>query len=186
MSNRTSQPSLCQAIIGRVIVVCFALVITPPTCQAQLFYDFIEGDTGEVMATLELATLPATFVDVAGLTFPAGGELFDRFGPTYLGAFNAFEGGDVTEILPNNLGCSACSDGIAQFIDISPLGSPDGFFSLVFSNKLGDDRLHYILPNFFLVNGDWLKVVPEPTTVSYLIAAILFGVGSPRRRKRPS
>ena len=56
--------------------------------EAQLFYDFVEFPSGNVLATLELTSLPATHAEVAGLTFTPAGEAILGYATPYSGSFD--------------------------------------------------------------------------------------------------
>ena len=60
MTHLKRGKSAYQAMTGRILMACFAIAIMSASSEAQLFYDFVEGDTGDVLATLKLTSLPST------------------------------------------------------------------------------------------------------------------------------
>ena len=53
-----------RALMFRITMASLAVAMMSANSQAQLFYDFIEGGYGEVLATLELSSLPAKHSEV--------------------------------------------------------------------------------------------------------------------------
>jgi hypothetical protein len=94
-----------QAMMGRMLMACFTVVIMSASSDAQLFYDFVEQTSGDVIATLELSSLPATLSEFQGLTFTPEGEAIFGFGPVYLGDFDvdASNGSVVADDLEGGL-----------------------------------------------------------------------------------
>ena len=162
---------------GFIISASLALLVTSAHCQAQELYNFVQAGTGDILATLDLTTLPATHTDVAGLTFSTKGEAIFGLGPVYTGTFDTTSESTVSETLPMNLGCTSCNAN--SFFDNDP---PMGFdsFQLWFDDDLEEDAI--------LLNtgvgairdfGDWVAV-PEPATSSMAIfvMALLGGLRS--------
>ena len=72
----------------RIVMPCFVVTITSASSEAQLLYDFVESPSGDVLATLELTSLPATHAEVAGLTFTPAGEAIYGYTGLYSGSFD--------------------------------------------------------------------------------------------------
>ena len=62
--------------LAGVLVPCLTGALMSGSCQAQLLYDFVSH--GDVLATLELRSLPAEPGDFVGLTFTPAGETVFR------------------------------------------------------------------------------------------------------------
>ena len=79
---------MTRSLWSRFLLICLSVVFVCNRTEASLFYDFEEDGTGAVLATIELASLPATHTEVLGLTFSDAGQAIFGFGPTYLGTFD--------------------------------------------------------------------------------------------------
>lgn len=173
----TGEPDL----VTRLISTWVLFVGLSVSCQARHLYDFVESDTGDVLATLELARLPAIHLDVVSLKFTPQGLAFqpfgEVFGPVYDGDFDVISRQAVGEIFPRNLGCSDCTRATSTIItdgDHPTLRS----FSLRFNNRTGADRMFISSPLIdFGPSGDWLRQVPEPTACNLFSTAALVGLG---------
>ena len=82
------------------MMACFVVAIMSASSEAQLLYDFVESPSGDVLATLELTSLPATHAEVAGLTFTPAGEAIYGYAGLYSPMFDKCRGGfDVSPLL---------------------------------------------------------------------------------------
>ena len=81
-----------RALMLRMMMACLAVAMMSVSSQAQRFYDFIEGGTGDVLATLELSSIPATHTEVVELTFTPAGETLFGYSSPYTGIFDGNDG----------------------------------------------------------------------------------------------
>ena len=72
-----------QLTIVRTLVTIGLLAIASSRVEARLTYEFVETPTGDVLATLELLSLPATHVDVVSLRLSPAGRTVFGFAPSY-------------------------------------------------------------------------------------------------------
>lgn len=183
MTYTTSSKS-SYTLMWRMLVACVAVVMISADGQAQLFYDFVESPSGEVLATLELTNLPATHIDVAGLTFTPTGEAIFGYTSPYTGGF------DYTPEPITDDGIGGLSGGV--IIDLTPTASRQHAslgtqrLEIGMSSTPGEDNI-LISPNDSLSvmfrPGDW-RHVPEPNAISLILAAVLCGAGLGRRHMR--
>ena len=175
-----------------LLLACITVAMMTTRTDAQLFYDFVEQTSQDVIATLELSSLPATLSEFQGLTFTPEGEALFGLGPEYLGDFDSdssngsvavddLEGG--LEGLPQNV---RWIDTNPPYSLIPPLELPTKFIILEVLSGHHGTASFLILDeenNFIRAMGDW-SLVPEPSNLSLIGVAVLFGTGMGRRRKR--
>ena len=56
-----------------LLLACVTVAMMTTRTDAQLFYNFVEQTSHDVIATLELSSLPATLSEFQGLTFTPEG-----------------------------------------------------------------------------------------------------------------
>jgi len=172
------------AFLGSLSVALLITSTASANNGSHLFYDFVESPSGDILATLELSSLPALFGDVESLTFSPIGESLLGFGPTYLGDFDA-GGGDPVIDVSGGLAGGFFSDNTPQPSSLfPPLGRVDINMPLVVGGDfigLQDTGNRTLLR----ITGDWtLSAVPEPMSVGLCLTAALIGTGGFRRRRR--
>jgi len=184
------------SLMLRIVFVALACVTMPSMSQAELFYNFVQERTGDVLATLELSSLPATARDINGLTFTSHGDALFGLPSPYPGTFSTLI--PSREFVFGDDGMGGLTGGTfgSRAYDWNPPESsvypyPTGFFVLEgsrtdqFGRRL-PDRMGLSLattPQSFIgTNGHWLRV-PEPSGVSILAVMFLLGAGFGRRRK---
>ena len=150
----------------------FIVVLCRSTQASSLLYNFVERDTGDVLAVLDLASLPATHTDVNGLTFiPAGEAIFGVPG-MYPGLFDTTHPSDMSFVDDGSAGlvCKNC-DHLPHgsiIVDTNPpvLGWSELALSAGAQPQSGDSvvALSPIGMPTALVFGDW-RLVPEPSTI---------------------
>jgi hypothetical protein len=136
--------------------------------EASLFYDYEEDGTGTVLATLELASLPATHTEVLGLTFTPAGQAIFGFGETYLGTFDTTVGDTPAQMIADGIGGlrSTTVGAVSSFNDLDPPSSlvitPE-HFSVYATDVSGHDGIVLFgFPESPVSTGDW-RAVPEPS-----------------------
>ena len=171
---------------SRLILSCLAISLLCNRVGAALFYDFVEWESGNVLATLQLSSLPASHWEVLGLTFTPAGQAKFGYGPIYQGEFDDSYNWFVDD--------GSGGIGYAQFgpheywariVDHNPPPSSFGTPWIVsLSASIGSDEIliHPIGsgPEDSIVHGQWL-LIPEPTSASISLATILFAIGLRRR-----
>ena len=193
MENESNLKPTYTAGLGTWFLACIMVAVMSASTEAQVFYDFVNDPPIAVRARLELSSLPATYAEVVELTFTPEGDVFG-LGPSVSGPFHFMTFSTVTETLPMNLGCTGCAvshNGHQQ----SFMFKQAGFFSVVlgmevsfvlgFGNVAGGDSFGFtnLSPPVFtsrLFNGDWIRVIPEPTTAALALAALCLAMS--RRR----
>jgi hypothetical protein len=181
---------------SRFLLTCLSVALMCTRTEAALLYDFEEEGTGTVLATLELASLPATHNQVLGLTFTPEGQAVFGYGPTYPGTFDF----TVRLFVDDGVGGLTCPDGVgnAWINDDAP---PAGLYevlpnSAMFGLGTGFDPggpdymvLKMLSPwvggSPYVIRPGWWVVVPEPTCLALVVGAVIVGTGVGRRRKRP-
>ena len=171
--NRYFNYSVFQALVssGLARFVLFAvagnLSTLAPSVEGQVFYEFEQSSTGDILATIELTQLPADVDDITELTFTPSGEAFFGLGPVYSGAFDRpVSGFAISDDGAGGLGCgtSLCS---ANFIDDDPpvstrFGMLDAFVLDIRDGP--EDDLFSVefpaLPGLFQAVGDWRLAQP--------------------------
>jgi hypothetical protein len=192
MTNVKTAKSAYRALMRCIVMPSFVVTITSASSEAQLLYDFVESPSGDVLATLELTSLPATHAEVAGLTFTPAGEAIYGYAGLYSGSFDSSFGmlldDGIGGLQGNGDGTSEgnvrdSTPPLSQFSMFGPLN-----FLLVADDNVNEDTIALSL----LVGdvgvtiesvGDW-RLVPEPSSIGLCLTAILFGVGLGRKSKR--
>lgn len=161
------------------------LLLASSASANNLFYDFIAADTGEVVATFEFTSLPASPTEIVSLTFSPAGQAIAGFGQTYSGV-NDFQ------LLNSNLILDDGSQGLAGDAYITDYLPPT---SAVFPT-VSDVSFHFVaapgLDRFMIARtivgnlnlslyGDWKLQVPEP---SAMVLSVLSLIGFSFRRVR--
>jgi len=186
MTHTTSGNTSYTSIGGRILVMCVAVVTMSANSHAQLFYDFIQAGTGDVLATLELSSLPATHTEVVGLNFTPTGEAFLGYPSPYGGVFTS----TLNSFMSDG---SGGLDGQSSILDFSPSDSllhPESgtiSVSLTVQSIPGADSIGMVPLDIWsdpikFAAGDW-RLVPEPGSLSLILTAVLCGAGLGRRRK---
>jgi hypothetical protein len=192
MTNVKTAKSAYRALMRCIVIPSFVVTITSASSEAQLLYDFVESPSGDVLATLELTSLPATHAEVAGLTFTPAGEAIYGYAGLYSGSFDTSFGmlldDGIGGLQGNGDGTSEgnvrdSTPPLSQFSMFGPLN-----FLLVADDNVNEDTIALSL----LVGdvgvtiesvGDW-RLVPEPSSIGLCLTAILFGAGLGRKSKR--
>lgn len=136
--------------------------------EASLFYNYEEDSTGTVLATLELASLPATHAEVLELTFTPAGQAIFGFGGTYLGTFDTTDGDTPAQLIADGIGGlrSTTVGAVSFFSDQDPpssLVTTPELFSVYATDVSGHDGIVLFgLPESPVSSGDW-RAVPEPS-----------------------
>ena len=174
-------------------MACLAVAMMSASSHAQVLYDFINDGTGEVLARLELAMLPATKTIEKELTFTPRGEAIFGLGPLYLGSFDTQSGPGRAVIddgaggLVGDMGFVTWTDDDPPYASVPPIGEPALLFRLEFSddtNTLLDSIvLEDVAGSLTERAGEW-RLVPEPSGFAIVGAAVFVCSGIGRRRKR--
>lgn len=194
----TSHPAAAWRPIHRFLATSLSLAVLAisslcGTADAGPSYNFEEAGTGDVLATLELATLPATHLQVVGLDFSDLGVSIFGLPDPYPGLFDS---STAAFIMDGPAGLSGAGEfGIAVFTDAEApestfLPGVPVFFQLGADATVGRDFLFLErsvsdpgVESIFAV-GDWV-FVPEPSTlVLFVVGAVLVGSGARRCRTR--
>ena len=154
-----------------LMCVSVMMLCTVPMAAASNSYHFEAA--GTVLATIELANLPATHGEILSLTFTPDGDEFYGLGEAYLGNFDTASH-PIDELVSGRLGCpTSLPSAVATFEDLNP--PPSGGLSLTkvqqgFGNDPASSFLFRIAPPAFFGDpmGDWIVAVPEPTSVMLL------------------
>lgn len=174
--------------INWLLVICLAGLISADA-KAQLFYSFVEHESDQVLATLELSALPATHREVVGLTFTPVGETIFGFGPTYTGTFDGSDGEPA--ITDDGDGGLAAGIGSVIFDLDAPDQTGDWRLDAIMDN-LNDDLRDVLdkyvsTPNSAFppvrVTGNWRRV-PEPSSAVLFVGIGLMGAYAVRLRRR--
>jgi hypothetical protein len=171
--------TLSRSLLPRILTSCLAIGLTSASCHAQLFYDFVEDNTGDVLATIELFQLPASVNDFVGLTFTPEGQAIFGFGPEYLGTFDRSTGPGNAVVSDGGSGLVG-DGGLVSWVDDDPPPSDLGltssvivdFYAIGFIPKV---KVEVIVAESEPVaaEGHWV-VVPEPSSlVLIILAAVL-------------
>lgn len=172
---------------GHLIMACVATAVMTSSCEAQLFYDFVHGGTGDVLATLELTALPATHEEIVGLTFTPAGETFFGYVSPYAGVFDSTQ--EPWE--DDGAGGLTAPSGGSKIFDVDPPASslhPNGGtfrFSMGVAPDPGHDSFSVDPDSFsdpeILTVGDW-RLVPEPSALLLFCLGALGAAALGRRR----
>ncbi len=181
--------------LGPSLFILLAFAASPTSTSAQVFYNFVQSPSGDVLATLELSSLPATHSEVVGLTFTPAGDAIFGLGSSYTGVFTQ-SAGAFQDDLQNGL-ISSSSPNPAEFSDISPtipqvstnpsVSNPVVNFVLRAGAIVGQQDDGMVLVdsniNFFRADGSWIAV-PEPASAFLSLTATAFVACAPRRKAR--
>jgi hypothetical protein len=179
-----------RSLLSPSIIVALTFAFMSDRADASLFYDFEEDGTGTVLATLELASLPATHTEVLGLTFTLAGQAVFGYGPTYVGVFDtsifAFVD-DGSGGLESSYSPSIRASLLDQNPPFSPIAAGGNAFELIAGRAVVEPLDEMLMGGFVYGDvpdayGDWV-VVPEPSCLVLAVSAVLVGVGVGRRRK---
>ena len=150
-------------------IALIGLALLCNACEAQVF-DFVQRETDDVLARLELSSLPANHSDIVGLTFTEAGQAIFGLGPVYDGTFDLSSRGMVIE---NTTGVLLSDQAVKiTFLDEDPVqfvredgtvGSTTGFRIKVEPD--GDASLEVAGTNFFVVTRGEFRAVPVPETL---------------------
>lgn len=181
-------------VLYRILHATFVIVALSADAEATYFYDFEEAGTGDVLATLELSNLPATFRDFNTLTFTPEGEAIFGLGPIYQGSIEWQAGGLGSVVSSDNAGGLIADSefGVAWFdlfppyAAVPPDGSPPGYFAIQFGvRNVGSSRdgLGIFDSNFLgiFIDGTF-RIVPEPTSI-YLSGLAFLAAANLRMRR---
>ena len=162
----------------RMSVVTLALALFSSQLGfSQLLYEFIEVDSKDVLATLELSALPATHEHFVDLTFSESGDAVFGLGSTFPGTFTSMflesrirdDGRMGLDGIDRELGLSATMQSLLP-LELSPRpgATSDIGFSIVASQLTDRDHLElsYLRPGGaerISRFGTW-QLVPEPET----------------------
>lgn len=185
----TGEHAMRHSIIVLTIVPALALAFLCNRTEATLFYNFEEVGTGTVLATLELASLPATHTEVLGLTFTPAGQAFFGFGETYQGSFDTSVGDSPAAMVDDGFGgLRSTRVGDVSFLtDNDPPSSATAgvlsSFALSASSTPGRDSMIGHIE--FFRRGDW-RAIPEASSLVLAVSSVLIGVGVGSLRKGAS
>jgi hypothetical protein len=195
MTHDTKVRSAFQAMMCRMMMACIALTVMSASSEAGLFYDFVEDGTGNVLATLELSSLPATHTEVVGLTFTPAGEAIFGLGPTYTGIFdNSFPTGG--SLVDDGSGGLKGEPNLVDIVDFDPPESDPNPLTPPLSQLVirvpSDSNLNQLDAIMDNLNDDLREVqavgqfhfVPEPTSFALFLTAVLCGGGMGRGNAR--
>lgn len=155
-----------------------------------MFYNFVEEDSGNILATLELTSLPATHEEVAGLTFTPAGEAVFGLGSTYGGTFDemapaswTFVGSEQFGLIPS--GCGFACAMLDNDPPPSTIVADVEYVAVGFIVLTGQAVIRMNDMNPVNAFGLW-QAVPEPSTAFLLILSLVFGAAVRRWGQRHS
>lgn len=179
----------CRQTAFRLIVAGLNFTFLCANTQAaSQFYDFVETDTGTVLATIELASLPATHNEVVSLTFPIDdpGNFIDLPSP-YPGVFTHTTGSFVDD------GINGLTGGSISDRDPPRIPAFDGTLTghLTLGASEGGGVLHFDVDvarpggavDLYDYPGLW-TLVPEPTSLTLLVSAGCLALALRQRHPR--
>lgn len=174
---------------AKLVVSCVLFVCAVPVFAEERF--LFVADDDNVLATLVLDKLPATYEDIQQLTFSDLGQSIFGFGPIYTGAFDSMTSANFPQFIaepPHGL-AGIDADGVfsisaRDFVEIpfsdlaeivsmiefdvgaSSVAGPSDTLTMRFLNATGETP---VVQKF----GTWVRtsVVPEPCSQSLLILA---------------
>jgi len=176
--------------ITRSMFCSFWLFAISADSEAQLF-DFVGDDSGEVLATLNLSSLPATHEDIVSLTFSPIGESIFGYASTFPGEFQDSTGRFADDGFGGLIGADALENGEAILGGFNPPASslhPSGTarISLLANDQLSSLDAILVLPLSsddpqIVSSGNW-RLVPEPSSAKLMLTAVTCGFGLRRHR----
>ena len=184
------------AVVCLLIASCIFFVQST-NCLASSIFDLVQEGTGDVLATLELSSVPASSAsDIVGLSFSAEGNAIFGFGVgAYPGTLDSVLGGPVSAS-PTGILRGPVVNAVPNIIDSNPPPSSTapGYVTpelvLRFQNAdLTANSISMIyrdlnfLGNFVLARGVWQSPIPEPTTCTLTLMGICLAMT--RRKSRP-
>lgn len=197
--------SLQNGLVSSFLLPFVLLSAPASVTEAALVYEFIQTETNDLIATIELTSLPAQHTEIGSLTFePTGTTLFgysglyrgafDRTGTTVGGQF-PFVGDDGS----GGLAMTPRGTGRVWFADqVNPqdsplhtaLGTKELFLYFGEGQSSSDEillvpEIPFVDPRIS-VQGNWIAVtaVPEPSSTVFLIASAAVALIVSRRRGR--
>ena len=191
-------------MISRSLLLLTCICLTAPA--ESIFYDFKHDETGKVLATLELRTLPAAASDVLRLTFTETGHFHLGFGAEFPGRFGEparfiFRNKTVSDGMGGLQGQDQFGAFFESHHSASSLHFPFGVqrFQLGMVSMPGMDSMFAVglggPEDWRLVEGDWaIASIPEPSSSLQFTVGFLGLIGwrrkssgggkSPRKRKK--
>ena len=187
MTARYVRRHFLAALVGTagLVLVCLTACASE---AANLLYNFERWNDGELVATLELSSLPATHAEVVGLSFSpaalarlAAPPIYPEFDETVHSFVSDGSGGLMSSSISEN---AVIGDTDGYSVDttkyyVSLQATPSGFDVLLVIAFYGRDGV------LFPFDGNW-RLVPEPATHALLMIGILIGTMSRRRRGQRS
>jgi hypothetical protein len=180
------------------LLAALALGNLPSRAEAtNLYYDFIQAGSGDVLATLELSGLPATHSEVVSLSFSQIGQNLFGYDTVYGGTFGVTTAMFVADGIGGLQGTDPNNH--SQILDFNP---PDSILMSQFGTEtvslfatpaaggdgFGISPANGIIDIPIVALGDWSLVVPEPSTMSLVCfgatAVVGWQLGRSRHRKR--
>jgi hypothetical protein len=173
-----------RSLATRLPLAALALALLCSPAEADFVYNFEEDFTGNVLATLELSSLPATHSEVVSLEFSMDGEAIFGVLGLYSGTFDTTDDAFIADGADGLAGSGPGT--FSSIFDLDPAIVDAVFFELNASGIVGEDRINANFgpdsaPIFAL--GDWrtTAAVPEPTSTALIVMG-LGGVLLKRRR----
>ena len=169
-----------RSLATRLPLAALALALLCSPAEADFVCNFEEDGTGNVLATLELSSLPATHSEVVSLLFSLDGEAIFGVLGLYSGTFDTTNDAFIADGADGLAGSGAGT--ISSIFDFDPAIVDAVFLELNASGNVGEDRINV---NFgpdsdtTFAFGDW-TVVPEPSSALLLLIGLL---GFVRRRR---
>ncbi len=162
--------------------------------RATLLYEFKESSSERILAQLKLSSLLADTSDVQRLIFTSEGEALFGLGRTYTGTFArhsgtlAADGRGGIKSTAGQTGHGSLFDGEAPASSLQMSFVPfRNVFELYVSDSPGSDSLIFAALGGAQGNitdvhdiwskGDWQLVVPEPSSGSIAVLALLLTAG---------
>lgn len=171
--------------LGSQVAAALFVSIGVACANAQTFYNLV-GTDDVVLATVEFAELPATHMDIVGLSFTDAGEELFGLGRVYSGVFDSM-GGPNASFLDDSTGgltgfdangsqfATAYDDDPPQSILAPNLLNPRFAITATIFDEDFVDELVYDFGNgvdAIVAQGSW-QLVPEPSSNSVLSSGLL-------------
>jgi hypothetical protein len=180
-----TRTAIHRSLATRLPLAALALALLCGPAEAGPSYNFVESGSDNVLATLELSSLPATHSEVVGLEFSTEGEAIFGVLGLYSGTFDstndAFIGDGADGLAGSGAGTSS------TIFDFDPAIVDAVRLELTAHGNVGSDVLFADFgpdSSPIGVSGDW-TAVPEPSTlILFVVGAVLAGSGVVRRRRR--